>query len=228
MKGCGGVLSLIPAPSTTFPGGFFCLLFPFCGVNILHPCNCQDIKHVFNGFQIFIIFPVFCIWLSNKLQILQTYAWEFRHHWHLPWSPFPAINSSVEKELMQCTFGGAWSAEQVYMTFLCNIFQTRDLTEVALWAPFLLKLTGWFKAGTLAAVGEYSSIKVYSEWQFTSARAVVLDVGERMKTSLMMDFWMCVITLGKYGIDFLGTHVAMIKNLCMSYKAVEKILLLLA
>lgn len=39
---------------------------------------------------------------------------------------------------------------------------------------------------------------------------------------------MCVITLRKYGIDFLGTRMTMIKNLCMSCRAVEKILLLLA
>lgn len=39
---------------------------------------------------------------------------------------------------------------------------------------------------------------------------------------------MHVIALGKYGVDVLGTHMIMINILCMSYRAVVKILLLLA
>lgn len=61
---------------------------------------------------------------------------------------------------------------------------------------------------------------------------MVLDVGEWMKTLLllmeMMCFCMHVIALGKYGVDVLGTHMVMINILCMSYRAVVKILLLLA
>jgi len=61
---------------------------------------------------------------------------------------------------------------------------------------------------------------------------MVLDVGERMKTLLlmmeMMHFWMHVIAFGKYGVDVLGTHMVMINILCMSYRTVVKILLLLA
>lgn len=70
--------------------------------------------------------------------------------------------------------------------------------------------------------------KDYGEQQFPSAKAVVLDVGERMKTSLMMHFWMHVIALGKYGVDVLETHMVMINILCMSSNTVEKILLFLA
>lgn len=83
---------------------------------------------------------------------------------------------------MQCTFGGELRMEQKDMAFLCNVFQTRDPAQDALGAWFPLNKQDNLGPGPQLLQVDTIPLKNTVSSNFP----MVLDVGERMETFLLL------------------------------------------